>query len=192
MAKVSLMGLWSDFQTWIGRKDNPHKVTAAQVGTYSRQEVDDKIGSYLPAGVLPFSSFDNSSAITASSGPTNANITILNNSANVMMDGRMYKFNSNFYSFTIVTDKPTYLYVNRNPAQGYKSAFLEATTDGTKADTGTRFWVGTITPADGEVNIKMDKVQLFAGFRLSSERRGGAIPVSTGSPMSTGDFKWGN
>lgn len=191
MAKVSLLGLWSDFQTWVGRKDNPHKVTAAQAGTYSKPEIDVKLASFLPAGVLPFSSFDNSGIVTSSSGPTNASVKVQNNSANVMLDGRMYRFNSNTYNFTIPTDKPSYIYVNRNPAQGRDSAFLEITTDNTKADTGTRFWVGTITPG-ASVEITLDKVQLYAGYRLSSVPRGGAIPVSTGSPLTAGDFKWGN
>lgn len=38
---------------WIIRRDNPHEVTAAQAGAYTKEEIESKVERKLPIGVLP-------------------------------------------------------------------------------------------------------------------------------------------
>lgn len=46
---ASLLTIASDMVSWFKRRDNPHEVTAQQVGTYSKEEIESKLPTTLIA-----------------------------------------------------------------------------------------------------------------------------------------------
>lgn len=58
---ISLIQLASDFGNWILRKDNPHQVTAEQLGTYSKADrsLDWFNANLMNPSVMPITSFGN-------------------------------------------------------------------------------------------------------------------------------------
>ena len=194
MAKVSLTTLWNDFQTWIARRDNPHAVTAAQVNAYTRQEIDNLVSGYMPAGTLPFSSFGfpDSDVIEYSSVRVNGNIWRLdfaNLSTPIVMGGRPYLLQQASWTLTVASGGTAYLYLIRDPSLGYKSGQVEAVTT-PRADKSNNFFIGTAVSNGTTLTVTIKPVVMISLYRISPDPIGGAIPVSTGLPTETGTFKW--
>jgi len=194
MAKVSLTTLWNDFHAWIARKDNPHAVTADQAGAYTRSEIDSLLAGYLPAGVLPITSFGfpNSDRIEYSASRLTGNIcrvVFANMATPVLMDGRKYLLEQASWQFTVPANTTVYLYLKRDASLGYNSVQLEAAT-AARADTSSNFFIGTAVSDGTNITVTIKPVVMISVYRISPDPIGGAIPTSTGLPTETGTFKW--
>lgn len=194
MAKVSLTALWNDFQAWIARRDNPHVVTAAQVDAYTRQEIDNLVGGYMPTGTLPFSSFGfpDSEIIEYTASRVTGNVwrvIFANMSTPVVMGGRSYLLQQSTWQFTVAPNTTAYLYLIRDPSLGYNSAQIEVVST-PRADKTNNFFIGTAVSDGSNVTVTIKPVIMISVYRISPDPVGGAIPVSTGLPTETGTFKW--
>lgn len=193
MAKVSLTALWNQFQTWIGRRDNPHEVTANQAGAYTSAEIDSLLSGYMPAGTLPFSSFgfpDNDTinyTVIRASG-VNWRV-VFGEYTPVVMGGRSYKLQSLDWAFPVAANATVYLYLKRDPSLGYASAQVEAVS-APRADKTNNFFIGTAVSDGTNVTVTIKPVVMISVYRISADPVGGAIPVSTGLPTETGTYKW--
>lgn len=196
MAVVSLMDLWDQFQKWKNRRDNPHEVTAAQVGAYSKTTVDTLMTNYIPNGFLPFSRFGqpNGEFLNGTTVVTGdkVSISIYGNGMPVVLGGTVYELKDSDWEFTAVKGKNIYVYVNRDPSLGFASCQL-VQTDTTRPDTPWDFVVGVIRWPESQVEPTADFycVLMLETYRLSATPIGSAIPVSTGRPTEVGDFQWG-
>lgn len=89
----------TNLNSHISNKSNPHSVTAAQVGAYTKAEVDNKVDDYLPltggtiTGALTVNGAlsTNTSLNIASHQFTNANLSVLGTSKSVLsLNNQMY------------------------------------------------------------------------------------------------------
>lgn len=195
MAVIKLSETWAQLQAFIARRDNPHKVTAAQVDTYSRDEIDTKLSGYIPVGILPLTAWntkDNSAGITVdvtTAGAITVKPTATGNY--VVINGRKYLFTAATYNFTVAKGQTVYLYMTCTNPSAEVGMVIEMTTTA-RADTYDSFYVGSVTLTQNSLVSKevMQSVAMLDGFRLSPIRRGGSIPVSTGLPTDNGTFNW--
>lgn len=194
MALIKLSETWAQLQAFIARRDNPHKVTASQAGAYTRDEVDTKLSGYIPVGVLPLTAWNaNGSAGVNFVVTTAGAITVIPyvGSDYVTINGRKYTFTAKQYAFTISKGQTVYIYFTCKSPSSAAGMVAEMTTT-PRADTYDSFYVGSVrwTGDEPAVVEKFNEVVMLDGFRLSSIRRGGSIPVSTGLPTDKGTFNW--
>lgn len=198
MAKVSLSELWNQFQAWTARRDNPQGVTASQVGAYTRSEVDNLLSKYLPAGLLPISTFgaqlESEGGISYGSNLGSFNVTLSTAAMDLLLAGTPYRFKANTFNFTVDPNTTGYLYVARDKDSEYQAAYLEIVTT-PRADTPESFYVATVTRGDDTTDAVTDRsggfICLIDIYRISDTPIGSAIPVSSGLPTEIGTYKWG-
>jgi len=194
MALIKLSETWAQLQALIARRDNPHKVTAAQVGAYTTAEVDTKLSGYIPVGIIPITAWNPNGGGGMNTSVTVAGLitaSIVVSSDYVVINGRKYTFTAKQYQFNITKGQTVYLYMTCKSPSTAAGMVVEATTT-PRADTYDSFYVASFRwPSDEPFLIeKVSSVVMLDGYRLSPIRRGGSIPVSTGLPTDKGTFNW--
>lgn len=172
--------------THANNKNNPHGVTAAQIGAYSTSQVDAMVASLIPSGILPVSTFgtiDGAAIPMTVSGSTGA----VNFSAGipVIIAGQYFSLPAiNFAVAKPSNNNKIYLQL-----QGGVPKIISSPS--TIPESSTNMYLGSISiDASGNVTNTVSHVVRIDTYRLSTTSAGSAIPVSTGTPDQTGHLAW--
>lgn len=185
MAIISLNDLWTKFNAWIARRDNPHVVTAGQADAYTKAEIDGKLGVLIPKGVIPVRTYGtlNATAVPATRNGTTLKIT---SAQPGMLAGRDFIIPAQDISFSGMANGPVYLYLTL--VSGVATYTPSATT---QPESTTAMLIGTGTMAGGALSaFTIEKPRCVDNYRISATKRGSAIPASTGLPTDSGTFNW--
>lgn len=108
-----------------------------------------------------------------------------------IFNGKRYDITSTQIAFPNAdTTYNLYLTVDDAGNPGYTIS----TSDTPLTESITTMYIGQVTTdSDGLVtsgNVTLEKVTRLGIYRISPTRRGSAIPVYTGDPLTTGNFDW--
>lgn len=169
------------------RTDNPHGVTAAQIGAYSQSQIDAMIAQLIPSGILPVSMFGNINGDVVDyvtvDGP-NAKVNLVAG-VPLLISGQYFALPA--LSVTIAKPGTTKLYaqlVSGNPQITASATAI--------AESVTNMFIGQVT-LDASGNVTQNTIAHVVrldNYRVSATSAGSAIPVSTGTPDATSHLAW--
>lgn len=164
-------------------KSNPHGVTALQLGSYTKNEVEIMLKRRVSESIIPVSRFGSLdmelpliTAVTSGWMVNFAEVTPL------IINGRYAPLAPMILNLTTVKTNPSdstfFVYVTIVNAT---ASYVVHTTQ--VAETAVLMFIGTIVTGSTKVNsIDITKFTKFGGFRLSSVPRGQSIPTTGGLP----------
>ena len=166
------------------RTDNPHSVTADEVGAYPKASIDSMIGALIPSGILPISTFGK---VDGSGIPVT--VSVSGNTCTVsfaagipaIMAGQAFQLPAQALSFPSPVTMNIYLQlVGGVPSYTYSAV--------SQPEASTLMYLGTVaTNGSGQVvQNTIGHVVRIDNYRISTLSAGGAIPVSGGTPDQSG------
>jgi len=180
--------------THVNNKNNPHGTTAAQIGAFSKDEINAKLALYVPAGILPISAWNPNNVFGR------ATITVDNETFLFGIEAGVPTILSGTYytpdSFSMVLPNAPWVFfyvVLENGICKYKSSLTEL------AESSTCMYIGKAKgwgSAPNEVElvgfntVSGQAVVRIDNYRPSNVPAGSAIPVSSGYPSSSGSLSW--
>jgi hypothetical protein len=165
--------------------NNPHGVTAHEVGAYTQAEIDSTIAALIPSGLLPISTFGNVNGDVSDYITVNGSAGTVNFSTAgipLIMAGQAFILGT--LSISIQKGATNKLYAQ---LVGGVPQFVSSTT--AIPETSTNMYIGSVTlDASGNVTANtIAHVVRVDNYRISTSAVGGGIPVSTGTPDQTGN-----
>lgn len=164
-------------------KSNPHGLTALQLGSYTKGEVETMLKRRVSESIIPISRFGSLDMelplITAVSSGWMVNFAEV---TPLLINGRYAPLAPMILNLTTVKTNPSdstfFVYVTIVNAT---ASYVVHTTQ--VAETAVLMFVGTIVTGSAKVNsINITKFTKFGGFRLSSVPKGQSIPTTSGLP----------
>lgn len=164
--------------------NNPHQVTADEVGAYPKTTIDSMIAALIPSGILPISTFGkpDGSGIPVTV-TVNGNSCVVSFAAGIpaIMAGQAFALPAQALNFPSPVTMNVYLQlVGGVPSYTYSAVG--------QPETPTLMYLGTVaTNGSGQVvENTIGHVVRLDNYRVSSTSAGSAIPVSGGTPDQTG------
>lgn len=177
--------LYKQFITWTGRRDNPHGVTAAQANAYTKTEINAIAELRLPRGIVPVRSYGSLDGSLPTISWVNGTLTIPT-AVPAVLYGDAQIVAAGTINFSALRDGTVYLYLKYE-----NTKIVYAASDVLLPESHTAMMIAYGTKAGSTISgFKLEQVRCIDLYRVSSTKRGGAIPVSTGSPAEQGQFAW--
>lgn len=136
---MTLIERLKTIMTFIGRRDNPNEVTAAQAGAYSKSETDQRLNQKIPNGILPIYAFGSSDSTAIKFTTSGFNLTIPDKQP-VLIYGTPFTLNPATLSASAFPNTTSYLVVELISGTPRYSLYANK-----PKDTNTCINIGTVT-----------------------------------------------
>lgn len=151
MTLLQRLKMIADF---ILRRDNPNQVTAEQAGAYTKEDIDDKLETKIPNGILPIYAFGTSDNTPIAFIIAGTRLTITS-AQPVLLYGTPYTLASGSLDAAAFPNTTSYIVVEL--ISGIPQYSLLANKP---KDTNTRINIGTVTrPSSGAMTAVINKVR---------------------------------
>lgn len=161
---------------------NPHRLSSEDLNTYDHSEFEVLLAQNLQVGFLPitrYGALDTNPLDISSTGF----ILTINESGRAIINGVSGNVTPTQLDLAAEVTQPQnttiYIYIHIDINNIVYSASLSP-----QEETKTQVLLGeVITDASGIQTIHIDKLTMYAGYRLSETPRAKAIPITPGLPM---------
>lgn len=172
------------------RRDNPHNLTAAQIGAYTTEQTDALIDQLLPAGIIPISRYGTLDAAVIPVAVVSGWTFQFTAQVPAIIAGSFYQLPAMSIDLSTVTPAPASKTFNVY-ARLVGGQPTYTVSEGALAESTTTMFIGKITTnASTIATIALEKVTRIDTYRISNTAKGSAIAVSNGLPSNTATLAW--